>query len=145
MWRDKEFCFEVDLNSHKKAQHGEKRFLCSQCDFQTRKKNNLHRHMIISHCDEENFQCHICMKRFKIERYLQKHMLSHSDLRAFKCDFCGKGFKQSKHLHEHKKIHTGVGRAYCNLCDRYFNQKYNLKLHNVKFHASQIDWYNRCK
>ena len=136
---DKEFYFEVDLNSHKKAQHGEKRFLCSQCDFQTRKKNNLHRHMIISHCDEENFQCHICMKRFKIERYLQKHMLSHSDLRAFKCDFCGKGFKQSKHLHEHKKIHTGVGRAYCNLCDRYFNQKYNLKLHNVKFHASQID------
>ena len=65
--------------------------------------------------------CDICMNRFKIERYLQKHMLSYSDFRALKCDFCGKSFRQSKHLYEHKKIHTGVGRAYCNICDIYFN------------------------
>ena len=131
---DKKFFWENELNNHWRDKHSEMKILCTQCDFRTRTLTRLKVHTAQKHSEERNYQCNICLQKFKTNAILRKHLFSHSDVKSFKCEFCGKAFKRNGGLAEHIKIHTKQYSAHCEICDKGFVQKYNLKLHNDKYH-----------
>ena len=72
--------------------------------------------------NERRFGCSYCLKRFKRNAHLKKHMEVHerqrnnssssllqiaaADERRFECTVCSKKFKRNSHLKNHQKIHT---------------------------------------
>ena len=86
------FYFKFDLNAHMRNVHAEKNFLCTQCEFSTRLKGNLDKHIEAVHGSQErNFSCHICGNKFRDEKQCKKHLELHSG-KKYKCEYCGKEF-----------------------------------------------------
>jgi ovo-like protein len=82
-------------------------FLCS--------KNVLIRKFIFSFSvanstnQGSEFICGLCMKTFKLQRLLNRHLKNHSQLKRYLCTFCGKGFNDTFDLKRHTRTHTGIG------------------------------------
>lgn len=55
----------------------------------------------------EEFVCGLCMKTFKLQRLLNRHLKNHSQLKRYLCTFCGKGFNDTFDLKRHTRTHTG--------------------------------------
>ncbi len=54
------------------------------------------------------FVCGLCMKTFKLQRLLNRHLKNHSQLKRYLCTFCGKGFNDTFDLKRHTRTHTGL-------------------------------------
>ena len=110
---------------------------CSICDFKTKAKQNLKKHVERVHiasrykcnicntelanrfCAEDHkkknhsvisktLECKLCEKKFHQSHELKKHHLRvHTKQRPYKCQVCNKSFTHSSHLAVHKRIHTG--------------------------------------
>ena len=109
-----------DIHEHNKMYHPEeypKKYKCKECDFQTNRSDNLHRHRMLQHdLHNRNFkaidktfenskkiewQCKICNKILKSEKDIEDHLIN--KCKDLICDLCGKHFKLKQHLTRHKK------------------------------------------
>ena len=54
--------------------------------------------------------CGLCLKTFKLQRLLNRHLKNHSQLKRYLCTFCGKGFNDTFDLKRHTRTHTGKSR-----------------------------------
>uniref|UniRef100_A0A8R1DJB2 C2H2-type domain-containing protein n=1 Tax=Caenorhabditis japonica TaxID=281687 RepID=A0A8R1DJB2_CAEJA len=82
-----------------------------------------------------NMTCHICGKKFGLQRLLNRHVKCHSDLKRYLCTFCGKGFNDTFDLKRHTRTHTGVRPYKCEQCEKSFTQRCSLESHLRKVHG----------
>ncbi|EFP09413.1 hypothetical protein GCK72_009734 [Caenorhabditis remanei] len=93
---------------------------------------------LISSVNEEftdSLTCHICGKKFGLQRLLNRHIKCHSDLKRYLCTFCGKGFNDTFDLKRHTRTHTGVRPYKCEQCEKSFTQRCSLESHLRKVHG----------
>ena len=86
------------------------------------------------------WKCNDCMKGFKAEEALEKHVKIHENI-LFPCEVeeCDKLYTNYKSL----KIHTvNKHRAehQCNVCNKELGSNYNLKRHIAKVHTNIVNF-----
>lgn len=78
------------------------------------------------------FECDKCLKKFRRQAYLRKHLQTHSDERACACQVCGKVLKNElaleKHLVQHVAKPTETS-LICSVCSASFTNKLALDKH----------------
>merc|ERR1712117_843851 len=84
------------VKTHKTTVHGDEWFSCDKCDYRTKDKNQLKRHMK-GHFVRQLFTCHICGKSV-IDKH--RHLLTHNPSVKVDCPHCEKQFDK-KRLQEH--------------------------------------------
>ncbi|XP_054287648.1 oocyte zinc finger protein XlCOF6-like [Macrosteles quadrilineatus] len=136
------------LQQHLKYECGKMpSFGCMFCTFQTKRKENLHRHVIYKHKDnlvvgERQFGCP-CGRRYKYKKNLQQHMKYECDKepafpfeeRQFGCP-CGRRYKYKKNLQQHMKYECDKEpafpfeeRPFACPCGRRYKRKKHLNQH----------------
>ena len=86
-------------------------------------KSNFSKHKK-SHSDVFGYECQVCCKKFKANRYLKTHMKIHDKVPAFVCNECSQSFvsKNALKVHQlatHKKIKQRSG-LWCDICFKVF-------------------------
>ena len=134
-------------------------YKCSECDYNTAKKNNLHIHTRKQH-DYRPYVCCICKKSCKTKATLSYHENTHLKVKPYQCNtcktrFCAKGdlvrhtkykHKQDRpkkctkcsyscveesHMNRHMRIHTGEKPYQCKDCSYACSVQINLKRHQL--------------
>ena len=136
---DKQFTRPDGLSNHKRNVHQQHRvdYACTECDFTTKSKINLSRHLEKHGTNEHS--CSLCSYKTKVAQSLRAHMnREHRD--QFQCDQCNYSSKQKIHLDIHvKSKHERISFT-CNLCNYKASQSSNLTRHkNTKHKATDID------
>ncbi|ODM87772.1 PR domain zinc finger protein 5 [Orchesella cincta] len=80
--------------------------VCDICGKELYSDTQLKRHMQ-SH-REKKFQCSVCNLQFKRRDHLKSHSIIHSGARPFECEVCQKGFNRSDILRVHMKGVHGI-------------------------------------
>nr|XP_029730969.1 zinc finger protein 567-like isoform X1 [Aedes albopictus] len=83
---------------------------------------------------ERSFVCPQCDKAFHTNAKLKKHSAVHSDERRYQCKVCGKGFKSREANRVHQRIHTQEKPYVCHICGMAFTYNCLLKTHLEKGH-----------
>lgn len=123
-------------------------YSCEQCgkSFFSAAKFKLHMN---THGDAMDFACELCSKRFALKENLTKHLtVTHTEIKSFECPHCGQGFKRNGALKKHMdRLHpTGgeeVASLECKVCGKGFGHPTLLKRHE-RLHEDVVVEY-RCK
>ena len=75
------------------------------CEKEYRSRQNLKRHINISHLLKKQSTCSLCQKVFKNSTNLKEHYLIHTDSKPYKCEVCGMSFRHKAKFGTHKKSH----------------------------------------
>ena len=115
-------------------------FKCSECDFQTSRKDSLLRHKRLKHGifrkefniikdtlkDNGNWTCSKCNRTFTSEEEIEDHVISCKEI---KCHLCEKAFTLKSHL----KRHIETQHPYiCTNCNERFKTAKILRKHSKK-------------
>ncbi|XP_028822655.1 zinc finger X-chromosomal protein isoform X2 [Denticeps clupeoides] len=134
------------LKSHTKNHHQEvlnkKKYQCTDCDYTTNKKANLHNHMEIHALTTKTlFECEICGKEFNQQASLLSHRLQHHQREAklqisppttkmHKCKFCDYETAEQGLLNRHLlAVHSKNFPHICVECGKGFRHPSELKKH----------------
>ena len=82
-------------------------FCCmfSSCGKEYLTKENLKRHINISHFHKREQVCTICNKRLLNSANMKEHNLIHTNLKPHQCPICQKQFRHKSKLGSHIKSH----------------------------------------
>lgn len=83
--------------------HSDAEFRCDQCDYVTKKKVLLNRHLLTQHSNERPFVCNLCGRDFKMKRSLTVHIAQHGSTTKYQCPFCDRTFNSSTNFYTHRK------------------------------------------
>ncbi|XP_035715149.1 zinc finger protein 624-like [Folsomia candida] len=79
-------------------------------------------------------KCPTCLKIYKTNKYLEKHILSHTNLT---CEICVKTFKNPTCLRQHiYYLHGNRPKKACSICPREFRLLAHLRQHMKSVHSS---------
>lgn len=117
---------------------------CDICGKMISSRKNLRVHKTVRHFKNGSFGCHICGRKFALNRDLQRHMPLHTNERKFICQYCGLQCKQPGHLTKHLRTHTEVMNWRCDCCFKNFRVQADLKEHCFKEHADIKDKNLKC-
>ena len=79
----------------------------------------------------EKHVCNQCNKIFRSTSALMEHAISHENEKQFKCDLCLKPFSSSSLLQKHTKaVHSASSSHVCRVCYKKFNTAFNLNRHS---------------
>lgn len=83
------------------------KFLCPECEFESKNWNVLHTHLWRSHqIDMDLYTCSLCdFKTPILSRLKNEHMRIHGDARDFQCNQCDKTFKNAKQRKHHRRLY----------------------------------------
>ena len=77
---------------------------CDKCDYQTRDKAQLKRHMF-SHEEDQSegrkFVCNICQKTWFTKQSLKEHLMVHAGIKPYKCNLCNGAFSNYSGHRQH--------------------------------------------
>ena len=76
------------------------------CDKEYLSRQNLKRHINISHLLKKQSKCNICQKLFKNSTNLKEHNFIHTDSKPYKCEVCHMRFRHKAKLGTHKRLHN---------------------------------------
>jgi len=145
---------QKDLDDHKQLHFQmDRSFRCKTCRKLFFDIRNLKNHEKIH--VRENSKCKVCLKEFRVKKYLDQHMVQHhkpskqenQDVlsrgsSAYPCQQCGKVFRSKAKLDDHDTIHSGFKPYNCNLCGKAFLAQESLKQHMVNHKEEVIKLYN---
>ena len=82
-------------------------FCCmyKECGKEYLSKQNLKRHINISHLLKRKTQCKICSKTFINSTNLKEHYLIHTKSKPYRCSICNMRFRHKAKLGSHKREH----------------------------------------
>ncbi|ODM88274.1 Serendipity locus protein H-1 [Orchesella cincta] len=104
-----------DLKEHMKGRHPAPKKLKYECHLCKRKfqtGGKLRGHVKQAHAVVGGWECEVCGREFKFERYLNEHKLVHETVKRFSCNLCGTGFTKNSVMQRHiKNIHEGMPRT----------------------------------
>lgn len=69
-------------------------------------KQNLKRHINISHLLKKQSKCPLCGKTFLNSINLKEHYLIHSNSKPYRCSICNLRFRHKSKLGSHKRLHN---------------------------------------
>lgn len=75
------------------------------CGKEYHSRQNLKRHINISHLLKKQSKCSLCQKVFKNSTNLKEHYLIHTDSKPYKCEVCGMSFRHKAKFGTHKRLH----------------------------------------
>lgn len=78
------------------------------CKKEYKTKQNLKRHVMISHFLAKKATCTFCNKTFLNEINLKEHYLIHTGSKPYKCPTCGKRFRHKSRFGFHKREHLQI-------------------------------------
>lgn len=97
-WLMNNRCLKTHMILHSNAE-----FRCDQCDYVTKKKVLLNRHLLTQHSNDRPYVCNLCGRDFKMKRALTVHIAQHGSTTKFKCPFCDRTFNSSTNFYTHRK------------------------------------------
>lgn len=83
--------------------HSDVQFRCDKCDYVTKKKVLLNRHLVTQHSNQRPFVCDYCGRDFKMKRALTVHIAQHASTTKYQCPFCERSFNSSTNFYTHRK------------------------------------------
>ena len=117
---------------------------CQQCNFVSKKNENLGAHMLIHSKTSTAFRCDICDKNLSTKTNLTSHMrTSHRSSPELNCDDCdfqahsGRELNNHLNLKHHKKAKGGSEDFNCNICGENFIDYWNLMNHRRDIHPER--------
>lgn len=120
---------EVLEKIEKISSQGDTIYACPVCPSELTTKTSFQEHLK-QHLAEQTFECHLCLRRFKTEQSLQKHIGSHSKL-TFECHICHKVLCSVPGYKMHMESHSGITYE-CTICNRELLSKSSFDGHMRK-------------
>ncbi|KAL4703967.1 hypothetical protein ACJJTC_000353 [Scirpophaga incertulas] len=92
-------------------------YVCPYCNKKFRTQRWFNKHMHNEHI-QKKFSCNKCQKSFSKDWKLKHHLMSHTNERKFECTTCGKSFKLNKQLVDHARGHSETKPFACDKCGK---------------------------
>lgn len=83
--------------------HSDIEFRCDECEYVTKKKALLNRHLLTHHSNVRPWSCKLCGRDFKMKRSLTIHVAQHGSTKKYQCQFCNRSFNSSTNFYAHRK------------------------------------------
>ena len=144
----------LEVKGIDESSHEDKRFKCDICNYKTKFKWNLKRHMKLHSettgvCQSETQEkdqlvCHRCGKTFKSRCGLSLHVRGKHTLQfRFLCSICAKGFMSKYSYRGHMAFHNKVSEQKCPMCPATFRYRSSLIEHSKVQHQGMEFICNR--
>ena len=128
----KVFKTQVALKSHLDIHEGIKNFVCSECGFAFRSKQEMKGHMLRKHSHvKRSIPCEICGKLFRHMSNLKSHFNIHKQQseRQHRCKECNITFKSDVTLKTHMTLHDPSRPFKCSKCPLRYKNKVAFIIH----------------
>ncbi|KAB0804812.1 hypothetical protein PPYR_01782 [Photinus pyralis] len=110
-------------------------YSCEHCDYASRFRSNIARHLRLHLTKEKQFVCDHCGKFFSNGAVLTDHIkYVHKQVKQFKCPMCEKCFKRKPELTRHQSVHSSVKPYNCELCSNSYKRISHLRRHERNVH-----------
>ncbi|XP_045776707.1 zinc finger protein 70-like [Maniola jurtina] len=113
--------------------HGEKKFACDVCGYQTYTIEVMRRH-VLTHVPDKPHKCPLCERSYIQKVQLQRHMKAHA---GHCCAVCGASFKTEPKLLIHQSKHKGETMMSCPFEKCPFYQKEFKGLESLEDHIKK--------
>ena len=129
---EEKFSLKSILDTHYGRKHSKSRnFPCSQCDKKFHDTKDVRSHIAQVHSDYAPYQCDMCPSKFKRNASWRFHRKSHLSAKNFECPVCLKKFKHrfgmARCLNRHN---TPEGLKFpCTICGALLQREISLKKH----------------
>ncbi|XP_062981366.1 GDNF-inducible zinc finger protein 1-like isoform X2 [Elgaria multicarinata webbii] len=138
------FHFAKQYQAHTQRKHGTDlvvKYNCSVCDQLFPNCQNLRRHRLAVHNNEQRFPCVLCDKKFKRQKDLNDHTrrVHAKKQNPQRCPYCDKVISSKCGLTVHIRTHTGEKPYKCERCPARFAQRSAFNTHLRKIHESRQD------
>ncbi|KXJ68254.1 hypothetical protein RP20_CCG004755 [Aedes albopictus] len=131
------FRYPGELEHHKVAHTGEKKFQCTNCPKAYSNWDSFRRHVNNHKVPADKYKCKICGDIFKTRNGLKRHTLHHTGERPHKCPHCPATFTVPSGLRCHLLTHTDEEKLQCPICRKPFKRNAALKQHIQYIHHKQ--------
>ncbi|XP_052789100.1 protein suppressor of hairy wing-like [Mya arenaria] len=115
---------------------GSKKFRCEKCYYETSRPSRFKEHLQLCGVTNEQYECPVCGKQFKVRRYLNKHMKRHISGDQYMCIICNYKNHTPQAIKEHvfalHKDETHVqGKFFCMYCHSQFQTNTEVLNHQT--------------
>ena len=136
-------CSAMGLTLHKQKFHGKKCFQCERCDYYTKSKPNMDKHMKIQ---TSPVQCIHCPFKSCSAMGLTLHKRKFHGKKRFQCERCDYNTKSKQNVEKHmkKRMEIQTNPVQCKYCPFKSCSTQGLALHMRKFHGKKCFQCERC-
>ena len=112
---------------------------CGYCEFSSKKKSNVNRHIKTVHEKRRDYKCSMCDYAAGARKDLSKHTkLVHEKIKDIKCEECDYKCSLVQHLTIHVKlVHKRIREYECTICGKQLSTNNKLKKHIKAIHKKE--------
>ena len=127
------------ISIHRKECPDGSSYSCNICGEKLSRWKEIQEHSRI-HGSKKLLKCHICLKQgFPVLSKLREHLLTHSEDQTYQCDLCEKSFHSLPHLTQHRKSCSKKNPDHpcfsCDICHATFTTGDAMNLHKKNIHS----------
>ncbi|KAF5299924.1 hypothetical protein FQR65_LT09319 [Abscondita terminalis] len=130
----KKHVFEKHLHRFHGQQLGP--YSCNYCEYKTRFRPNLSRHLKLHFTKQNEYMCDHCGKYFSNVAVLNDHIkYVHKEEKLLHCTKCDKSFKRNSELNRHLHTHSDIRPYCCEMCPNTYKRISHLRRHEENAHG----------